>query len=283
MIQVESAELNYARTGVAGVTLVVVPGGPGFGFGYLYEELTAILGDSYRLLFYDQRGSGHSTGTEDTARLTMTSFVEDLDRVRRAVEVERINLLGHSFGGLLSMQYAITHPDRVGALVLLDSDPASWQRWIRFATVLRERRTAEEARQLAEIQSIAGWETQVDLSERYYRILLRPFFGKPRHADRLTFGFDKIVLHNYAITPGHIRGDLGEWDIHDQLPQITARTLIIAGDSGVFSPEDAVAIRDRIPDARLVIVEGAGHFPHMEAPQVFKAAITSFLRPRSAR
>ncbi len=256
---VDGAKLHYTITGKGPVTLVVIPGGPGFGFGYLHRELTELLGDSYQLLFYDQRGSGHSTGVEDTTRLTMATFVDDLDQVRRAAGLHRLNLLGHSFGGLLAMQYAIAHPGRVASLVLVDSDPASRERWSRFRTVVHKRRTEDEARQLSEIKAIPGWELRSELAERFFRISLRPYFGNPALAERLTFEFDEHVLRNNAVTAG------------------CAPTLIIAGDSGIFSVDDSEAVRRRIPNAKLEILEGVGHLPYVEAPEKFASAVRTFL------
>ncbi len=95
-IAVDGAHLQYERIDSQGPLIVVVPGGPGLGFHYLRDSMCDALGGAYGLLLYDQRGTGHSTGRDDVTRLTMNTFVEDLDALRRAAGCERVTLLGHS-------------------------------------------------------------------------------------------------------------------------------------------------------------------------------------------
>ena len=128
-IAVDGAHLQYERIDSQGPLIVVVPGGPGLGFHYLRDSMCDALGGAYGLLLYDQRGTGHSTGRDDVTRLTMNTFVEDLDALRRAAGCERVTLLGHSFGGLLATHYALAHPARMESLILVDSDPSSYRLW----------------------------------------------------------------------------------------------------------------------------------------------------------
>lgn len=97
----------------------MIPGGPGLEFGYLKDDLANLLSNDFQLFFYDQRGCGHSNGTEDTTKLTMRNFVDDLENIRLALNLEKLNLLGHSFGGLLAMYYSIEFPERVESLILV--------------------------------------------------------------------------------------------------------------------------------------------------------------------
>ena len=134
--------------------LLVLHGGPGLGSRYLRAPLTATLGDHRVLVFYDQRGSGYSEGADAPDELTIDRFVADVDAVRAAAGVASIDILGHSFGGLLALHYALAHPDRVGHLVLVDPDPPSRPLWETYRQRLETRTAPEDAATMASIALI---------------------------------------------------------------------------------------------------------------------------------
>ncbi len=106
---------------------------------------------------------------------------------------------------------------------------------------------------------------------------MRPYFARQNLADRLSFGFDEQVLRNRSVTYDRIREDLGRWDIHDELSRITSPSLVLYGEATIFPEEAGNRIHERLPYSKLVRIPGAGHFPHMEAPQELVKAIRSFL------
>src|SRR5262245_12467901 len=104
----EGITVAVRETG-AGPAVIALHGGPGFR-DYLPPDLEPLT-SSFRLISYDQRGSGNSTVVRDPALLTASAFVADLDRVREASGLARVTLLGHSWGAGLAALYAIAHPD----------------------------------------------------------------------------------------------------------------------------------------------------------------------------
>src|SRR5689334_25334865 len=83
------------------------------------------LADSYRLVYYDQRGRGRSRGELRLDEIGIERYVEDLDGVRRHLRLDTVAILGHSWGGFVAMHYALAHPERVSDLILLNSVSAS--------------------------------------------------------------------------------------------------------------------------------------------------------------
>ena len=110
------ARLVYDVIG-EGATAIVVPGGPGFGSTYLRDSMVS-LADARRLVFIDQRGSGRSSGHEQLHALTIRTFVDDLDVVRGELGDNAIDLIGHSFGGLQWLFYALSIRTRYVVLFL---------------------------------------------------------------------------------------------------------------------------------------------------------------------
>jgi pimeloyl-ACP methyl ester carboxylesterase len=138
-----------------GHPIVVVHGGPDFDHCYYLPELDR-LADSFRLVYYDQRGrgrSGHGVRPED---VTLGSEIEDLDLVRSRFGLASVAVLGHSWGGVLAMEYAIRHPDRVSQLLLLDTAPASAGDWRQLRESFARHRPAEDRADMEAIAARAG-------------------------------------------------------------------------------------------------------------------------------
>jgi len=115
---------HYYEVVGEGVPVVIVHGGPGLDHSYFLPQMKQ-LAKNYKLIFYDQRGMGKSSADFDGKQMTMDNLVEDLDGIRRAFGLEKMNLMGHSWGGLVSMFYAVKYPGRLQSLILSNTTPAS--------------------------------------------------------------------------------------------------------------------------------------------------------------
>ncbi len=276
VVDVKNARLTYVTVG-SGPPLIVVPGGPGLGHAYLRKPIAELLSDHRRLTFYDPRGSGSSTGHDAESDLTMETLVSDLDAIRGAIDAESVDLLGHSFGGLLSLYYALRHPSRVRSLVLVDGDPASWADWSYFRTVIGARRLEADAQRMSEISSADGWSREPDRVAEYFRIFLRPYFGARDLSGALDFAFDTLGFQKLNATSSAVRADLGEWDITDALRTIDQPILLVYGGQSIFRPGAAESMHAALPNARLEILPSVGHFPFLEDPAVFASLVAGFL------
>jgi proline iminopeptidase len=114
----------YFRDIGRGQPLIVLHGGPDFDHAYLLPDLDR-LADTFRLLYYDQRGRGRSAAGVQPEDVTLTSDLDDLDTVRQHFSLESAALLGHSWGAVLALEYALRHPTRVAQLILMNPAPAS--------------------------------------------------------------------------------------------------------------------------------------------------------------
>ena len=274
-IEAEGARL-FVRSVGSGTPLVIIHGGPGMSHDYLAPQLIDLLAREYRLIFYDQRASGRSAGVEDTTRLTMAQFISDLESLRKSLQLDRMNLLGHSFGGLLAMYYAAAYNHATGKIILLDTSPASWElNFPYFRRTIAERQTEEDRKELAAIKQAAAADPAT--MDRYLKIYFRTYFYERRLSDSIRLGITRQWLVNNQVTGGRIWKDLGHYDIHDRLPNITVPVLIIYGTASVISVEGAQAIANRIPNSKLILLDNVGHFPYIEAPQVFAAALKAFM------
>lgn len=277
-IDVDGAKL-FVRLVGNGKPIIIVHGGPGMSHDYLAPQLIDLLADDYQLIFYDQRASGRSSGVDDTTRLTISQFVEDLEMLRQQLNINRLNLLGHSFGGLLAMYYATSYPNNMNKLLLIDTSPASWElNFPYFRKTIAERQTETDKQELASIKAKEDFGTNPDLMDRYLKIYFKPFFKDPLLSQQLTLGIDKNWILNFNVTNDLVWGDLAGYDIHDKLKFINASTLIMHGDKSVISIEGAQEINRHIKDSKLIILKDIGHFPYIEDSKIFKKTVKTFLK-----
>jgi proline iminopeptidase len=257
--------------------LMVLHGGPGIGSRYLRAPLQLSVGWNRLLFFYDQRGSGYSEGAEAPEQLTMENFVADVEAMRRASEVDRIDILGHSFGGLVALHYALRNPERVGRLVLVEPDPASRDLWETHEGRIAVRTSPEDVARMEEIAAAPGWQTDPQALTDWFAVRLRAYMASPERAAEIDMRFDEMTAPNWVATYPVARENLGDWDIHGALSRVTTPTLIIAGSESVFTPEAMRALHAALPNSRLEIVDGAGHFPFIEAQGSFLTLVAEFL------
>ncbi len=274
-IPVREAELEYQLRG-SGPAVIVLHGGPGIGYRYLEPELV-VLSDLAQLLFYDQRASGMSTGVECTSLLNIHEFVADLEAVRAAHGAQRPIFLGHSFGGLLAMHYAIAYPDRVAALILVDPDPASRTLWSRHSESILARQSQEAAREIATIREIDDWNYSPALVERYFELALAPLFAKGQSPAGFGSRFTQVIPRNLTTTASALRTSLGNWELHPALHTIQCPCLLVVGEESIFPAEASDRLATGLPDCTVARVKHASHFPQLEAPREFQQAVRSFL------
>jgi proline iminopeptidase len=121
--QISSGSIYYEVLGNApGTPLVVANGGPGFDHSYLHlSDTWDTLAKTRKVVLYDQRGVGRSSHLTPGQSCTLRDQIEDLEALRAQIGAERIDLLGHSWGGYLVMAYAARYPRHIRRLLIVDS------------------------------------------------------------------------------------------------------------------------------------------------------------------
>jgi proline iminopeptidase len=273
--EINGTELFVKRVG-AGEPIVVVHGGPMLEHGYLLSSLEP-LADDYELIFYDQRLSGRSAPEVDPASVTVAAFVEDIEGLRESLGLDSFHLMAHSWGGLLAQHYAIRHGDRLRSLILLDSMAPTAELWQREESVLAERVT-DEAR--AEREEMMASEAFANREPEAIRDLLllsfRTQFVDPTRVSEL----DLYVPEDYMARSqrfGALGPELESFDLREALASVTTPTLVLYGADEPAAGLGGVALEAALPDAELVTIGGAGHFPFIEQPEAFQEAVRRFL------
>lgn len=258
-----------------GYPLLLMHGGPGTDHWTLHSFRQCA--DQFTLIFYDHRCNGRSDGAP-VSSMTWDNLAADADALRERLGFERWAVLGHSFGGHVALEYALRYPDRLSHLVLLDTGgDGHWARQ-NAPGLLVERGFSPK-----KVELVRRWFSGEFEPREYYSI----FF---RIGDAYCYGPSWPLLFRGAmhgawrskVRPEPLifagRHLAKEWSVMDRLGEIGVPTLVMAGSYDfVFPPECQRELAEAIPNARLQIIDRAGHNPHDEQTAEVMAAIRAFI------
>lgn len=206
-----------------------------------WDALLPVLGERFRVITFDHRGTGHSDAGPDDGYRT-ESFARDAIAVLDASGIDRAHVYGHSMGGRVAQWIAISHASRIGALVL-------------GATTAGDTRGISRSARASE--DLASGDPD--------RIAALFFSSGKRRADAQAFFNQTASRHARRL---HLAASRNH-DAWDQLPDITAPTLVIHGaEDEMTPPANAERIAASIPDAELELLDGARHGYYLEDPRV---------------
>jgi len=282
VVSADSVRIYYRIVGTGPDTILVLHGGPGLTMHYLLPDLGPLT-ERHTVIFYDQRGSGGSTAPLDSLHITVAKHVADLEAVRVHFGLARLTILGHSWGGKLAAIYAAAHPDRVARLILEGPGaPKPDPRFVRNLVAWADSGTREQIAQLRQAAGeVAG--DRIESCRAFWRVFMRGYWADPN--DTLSVA---RMRGDTCPSPGAMRdmtrvGQLtlasaGEHDYALDLGVVRAPVLVVTGREHPMPWTNSEAWAAAFPDARLLLMEHTGHFPHVEQPQVFFAAVETFLR-----
>jgi len=278
MKDINGTQLYYKTMG-EGMPIVILHGGPGLDHSYFLPQMEE-LARHYKLIFFDQRASGKSSNVVDTTAITMNNFVEDVEGIRKAFKLKKMNLFGHSWGGLVAMFYAVKYPNNLNSLVLVNSTPAS-SGWRNASFVLMARRTLPEdsVAQANLVQTEGFRKRSPKAMSEFFKILFRSTFYNRMYADSLTLSLDTSFATKSRLMQ-YLNKDttLLNYDVFRKLSVVHCPTLIIGSTYDMVAPEANDRLHQSIAGSTLVVLDSCGHFPFVEAPRRFFSTIEGFLK-----
>lgn len=279
-ISVNNAEL-YCKTIGKGKPIVVVHGGPGLCHDYLLPHFEK-LAENNHLIFYDQRGCGQSSGEITPGMINIETFVEDLEAIRKAFNIEKFSILGHSWGGPLAMQYAKTYSQHVDHLILSNPLPATSEDYSLYAQEWRRRMAPHEKELEAIRQTKEFAEGNSEIVAQMYQIIFRTFCYNP----------EKVKLLNFLMTPSAAINNFKVYDIFlthffntpydltDSMGSLQVPTLIVQGDAEPIPYAAANRIQASIKGSKLAVMVNCGHFPYAENRDSYFTTLDQFLNDK---
>jgi proline iminopeptidase len=245
--------LAYEEYGT-GKPIVLLAGGPGQNPAYMAPVAQMLASAGRSVLLLDQRGTGRSSDAISCReRMNLAGAIADLEALRVNLQTDKLAIAGHSFGGMLAMAYAQEHPDHVAGLLLLDTGPMSHADFQTESTTVRARLTQEELTALKNATS----DTRMDAVE------LPAYFADRRNANRLQEYIQPGQDFDSELASELLGSDLRNFDVIDGMRKLMAPIALVFGraDPGFFVSAE---IQHLQTNAKLFVVEHAGHYPWLE-------------------
>jgi proline iminopeptidase len=242
--------------------MLTLHGGPGMTHEYFecFEDFLPQAGIEF--YYYDQLGSAYSDQPKDKSLWTVNRFREEVEQVRTALELENFYLYGHSWGGMLGIEYALKYQQHLKALIISNMT-ASNTSLVAYVNELRQKFPPEA------IEVLEKYEAKGDREAPEYQAVFRNHFGlkygcrvnpwpEPLQRD---LGHSNSEVSQTVFGPNlfAVGGNAGDWDTWNDLKDIKVPTLIVGGRLDIARPTDLEKMGRLIPSSRVVICENGSH------------------------
>jgi proline iminopeptidase len=278
-IEVDGYKVVAYSFGSGSETIFCLNGGPGLPCDYLREAHSCLIDKGYRVVAFDQLGTGASDRPTDASLWTIGRYVEETETVRRALGLGKVHMLGHSWGGWLAIDYALTYPENLQTLILEDT-VADMPHLISELERLRAALGPETVAMMQKHEAQGTYnhpEYQAAVTILNYRHVCRlPEWPAPvrRSLDDWNMGpYETMQGPNEFLYIGNLK----DWNRIPDLPDVTTPVLITAGEHDELTPACALRMKLALPNAELKVFANASHMPFYENPHDYYPALVDFL------
>ncbi len=253
--------------------VLVLHGGPGVPHGYL-TDLADITDSGRTVVFYDQAGCGRSDPLDDPAGWTVDTFVEEVGAVRGELGLDRVHLFGHSWGGMLGLEYALQRPPGLASLTLAGTT-ASMPLYASEVRRLLERLPDQVRETLAgAVGTAAEYEEAAGAFHKLWMCRLTPY---PDHVAQAFAGMNEPLYEAMVGAEWNVTGTLKDWDVTARLGELDLPVLVTTGRYDAITPAAVRPLVEGIRGAQWMVFEESAHLAMAEEPERYRAALDAFL------
>jgi proline iminopeptidase len=254
----------------SGNVLIGINGGPGQSSSYM-RDLERLADTEFAVVTYDQRGTGQSTKPSNGYGLT--EYAADLEAVRQAVGTGKVHIFGHSWGGIVAMNYAAAYPQNVRSIILMGSGPPTKE-----GVQVGQAQLNERISSLQEQGIIAR--TQPENTKNLIEFILPAYFSDPRFPVPVELKNTDFNATTYQQT----MAALGDWDFSVDVAKLTHPVLFLWGEDDPFGLPMAEATKNALSSAEVefAVLKECGHYWH-ECDDMFFSRVRAFLKLPSER
>jgi len=259
-VEVNGGKVWYRMNGKGPETpLLLLHGGPGSS-SFSFDPLTA-LSEDRPIIFYDQLGSGRSDRISDTSLMTVERYVEEVEQLRKSLELEKVYVYGHSWGTALGLEYYLKYPKHVKGIIF-SSPYFSTKRWIKDANKL-VKKLPDSVQQIIKIN-----EKNKTFDNPRYKEAVNLFYAKhlrrkerPQSRKDSANMFFGTNVYEYMWGPSEFTatGTLLNYDRIDKLQEVDVPTLFMTGTYDEARPETVKNYQRLVSGSEYVEISEAGH------------------------
>ena len=267
------------------IKVLLLNGGPGMSHEYFECMESFLPKEGIEFIYYDQLGTGFSDNPNDTTMWDLPRYVEEVEQVRVALHLNKDNfyLLGHSWGGILSMQYALKYQNNLKGLVVSNM-MASCPKYGEYSKVL------EKQMNPVVLKTIKDLEAKKDYANpKYMELLMANFYNqhilrKPVNEwpEPVTRSSGRMNQSLYITMQGPselgLSGKLTNWDVSKELKNITVPTLVIGGKYDTMDPEYMKWMATQFPKGTYLYCANGSHMSMYDDQQTYMNGLIDFLK-----
>jgi proline iminopeptidase len=270
------------RIGSGPVKVLLLHGGPGFPHDYLEAMESFLPQAGIEMYYYDQLGVGNSDVPEDPALWTLPRYLTEVEEVRRGLGLDHFVLYGHSWGGILAMEYALNYQQHLRGLVISNMT-AGTQSYLKRTAVLKTQLLTPEA--LAQFNALEAAKkyddpayTRIVMDGLYPKMIcrLKPWPEPVSRAFRLVN--EKIYNQMQGKSEFEVTGNLKDWERWDRLHEIKVKALTIGSTYDEMDPDDMRKMAKLMPNATCAICPNGSHLDLWDDQAVYFQHLLAFLR-----
>lgn len=269
------------KIGSGPVKVLLLHGGPGFTHEYLEAMESFLPQAGIEMYYYDQLGCGNSDHPDDPALWTLPRYLEEVEEVRRGLGLDNFVLYGHSWGGILALEYALQHQRHLRGLVISNMT-AGIKSLLRHLDAIKRQLPAASLAKLQALEAADAYDApeygQIMMEELYPKFICRttPW---PDAVNRVfSHANQKIYNQMQGKSEFVVTGNLKDWERWDRLHEITVRTLTIGAKYDEMDPEDMKKMARMMPHARAAICERGSHLCMWDDQAFYFAQLLAFLK-----
>jgi proline iminopeptidase len=284
VVRVDGHDVVTYSFGDGDEVVLCLNGGPGLPCDYLREAHSCLVDEGYRVVAFDQLGTGASSRPTDPSLWTIERYVEEVETVRSELGLGSVHLLGHSWGGWLAIDYVLTYPSSVKSLIL-ESTVADIPHLTTELERLRAALGSETVTMMRRHEAEGSFEHPeyaAAITVLNYRHVCRlPEWPAPvlRSLDDWNMGpYGAIQGPNEFLYIGNLK----DWNRIPDLHRITAPVLIVCGEHDELTPACSMRMQHALPQSELHVIRNASHMTFYENPDDYYPVLLGFLGRVSA-
>lgn len=265
--------------------VLLLNGGPGMSHEYFECMESFLPKEGIEFIYYDQLGTGFSDNPNDTAMWDLPRYVEELEQVRKSLNLNNDNfyLLGHSWGGILAMQYALKYQDNIKGLIVSNM-MASCPKYGEYSKVLAKQMPQDVLKTVKDLEAKKEYTNPQYmglLMEHFYNkhILRKPIKDWPEPVNRSSARMNQsLYITMQGPSELGISGKLTTWDVSKDLPNITVPTLVIGAKYDTMDPEYMKWMATQFKSGSYLYCANGSHMAMYDDQEIYMNGLIDFVK-----